>query len=82
MQRLLHAQYCLFVSAGSMTLRYQIDPNEPLTFMDVKVGKQVRTQSALTRLFQALSSVTICQLGMKMLLPPAGQCCTSSSLLL
>ena len=25
-----------------MTLRYQIDPAEPLTFLDVKVGKQVR----------------------------------------
>ena len=24
-----------------MTLRYQVDPAEPLTFMDVKVGKQV-----------------------------------------
>jgi hypothetical protein len=25
-----------------MTLRYQIDPAEPLTFLDVKVGKEVR----------------------------------------
>ena len=25
-----------------MTLRYQTDPAEPLTFLDVKVGKQVR----------------------------------------
>ena len=24
-----------------MTLRYQADPAEPLTFVDVKVGKQV-----------------------------------------
>lgn len=38
-------QHMLSVSsirnAGSMTLRYQLDPSEPLTFMDVKVGKQV-----------------------------------------
>ncbi|KAL3162528.1 hypothetical protein ABBQ32_010183 [Trebouxia sp. C0010 RCD-2024] len=27
-------------NSGSMTLRYQVDPGEPLTFMDVKVGKQ------------------------------------------
>lgn len=31
-------------AAGSMTLRYQVDPGEPLTFMDVKVGKQVGIQ--------------------------------------
>lgn len=31
----------MICNAGSMTLRYQIDPSEPLTFMDVKVGKQV-----------------------------------------
>lgn len=24
-----------------MTLRYQVDPLEPLTFLDVKVGKHV-----------------------------------------
>ena len=55
MQRLLHAQvhvYCLqFASAGSMTLRYQNDPHEPLTFMDVKVGKQVRDHFASTKTF-------------------------------
>lgn len=34
-----------------MTLRYQVDPGEPLTFMDVKVGKQVRV-----RVLQQLSS--------------------------
>ena len=30
-----------------MTLRYQIDPAEPLTFLDVKVGKQVRSRLRL-----------------------------------
>lgn len=34
--------YVLVLTAGSMTLRYQVDPAEPLTFLDVKVGKQVR----------------------------------------
>ena len=47
--------YLQFASAGSMTLRYQIDPNEPLTFMDVKVGKQVRNQSASTWAFPCSS---------------------------
>ena len=28
-----------------MTLRYQVDPAEPLTFLDVKVGKQVGSTS-------------------------------------
>ena len=28
-----------------MTIRYQVDPAEPLTFLDVKVGKQVSQQS-------------------------------------
>lgn len=27
-------------NSGSMALRYQVDPAEPLTFLDVKVGKQ------------------------------------------
>ncbi len=31
-----------------MTLRYQIDPAEPLTFLDVKVGKQVRKSCGYT----------------------------------
>ena len=30
-----------------MTLRYQVDPGEPLTFMDVKVGKQVKPKLLL-----------------------------------
>ena len=33
--------------AGSMTLRYQVSPTEPLTFLDVKVGKQVSGSPAL-----------------------------------
>lgn len=33
--------------AGSMTLRYQLSPTEPLTFLDVKVGKQVSALSAM-----------------------------------
>ena len=35
-----------------MTLRYQLDPSEPLTFMDVKVGKQVSNSVAIIKAFQ------------------------------
>ena len=38
--------------AGSMALRYQVDPAEPLTFLDVKVGKQVSSTACLCMIGQ------------------------------
>lgn len=67
MQRLSYAQVLVyhlkFASAGSMTLRYQIDPNEPLTFMDVKVGKQVRNPFASTKAFPGSFIVDVLSAG-------------------
>ena len=54
-----------------MTLRYQIDPGEPLTFMDVKVGKQVRNPLAFIVLqsgIQLHSRILYCQPSLRMLL--------------